>query len=156
MSSVTRFIRQIPVNASVHSATTVVGSPATYVYEFNPSASNVVGNYPPGYMTTASAALQAAITAAASAAGGAANLLLRDLGKSISAPIGSATGNIGFFRQVQIIAPASVASFNAGTFGVLGAANTPDALTDFMVVYVPISVMGVGVAPIPLTGPCAM
>lgn len=156
MSSVTRFIRQIPQSSSVHSAATVVATPATYVYEFNPSASNIVGNYPPGYMTTASAALQAAVAAAASAAGAGANLLLRDMGKTVSAPIGSATGNVGFFRQVQLIAPASVASFNAGTFGVLGASNTPDALTDYLTFFVPISIMGVGVAPIPLAGACSM
>ena len=150
MSSVTRFIRQIPSNASFHSATTVAATPATYVYEFVPSAANIVGNYAPGYVMTASAALQAAIAAAVATAGGAANLLLRDLGKTITAPVGSLTGNIAFFRQVQLIAPASVASFNAGTFGVLGATNTPDAYTDFLTFYVPISIGGVGVAPIPL------
>jgi hypothetical protein len=156
MSSVTRFIRQIPVNSTFHSASTVAGAPGTYAFELVPSASNIVGNYAPGYVASASAALQAAITAAASAAGGAANLLLRDMGKTVTAPIGSATGNIGFFRHVQLVAPASAASFNSGTFGVLGAANTPDAYTDYLSFLIPVSVMGVGAAPIPLAGACAM
>lgn len=154
MSSVTRFIRQIPTSNTYYSAATIAATPATYCYEFNPSASNTVGNYPPGYMTVSSAALQTAIAAAVSAAGSASNLILRDMGKTVQAPIGSLTGSVGFFRQVQLLSASALTAaqgYNGGsagnTFGVLGANNTPDALTDFHTFYVPITVMGIaGVA----------
>ena len=137
MSSVTRFIRQIPTSNTYYSATTVAGTPATYCYEFTPSASNVVGNYPPGNMSAASAALQAAIAQAVNAAGGAGlNLILRDMGKTVQAQVGG-SGAVGAFRQVQLLNVSS-----AATFGVLGASNTPDALTDYLTFYVPVVVLG--------------
>lgn len=149
MSSVTRFIRQIPVSASHLNAATVVANSATMVYELVPAASNVVGNYPPGYMQLASAALQAAITAAG------ANVVLRDMGKTILAPVGSASGNQGFFRQVQLLAPSNVNAsqgFNGGsagsTFGVLGAANVPDSYTDYLTFFIPVNVAGTNYGPI--------
>lgn len=155
MSSVTRFIRQIPAEASHLSAATIAASPATMVYEFVPAASNVVGSYPPGYLQLASAPLILAIQQAVAAAGAASNLILRDMGKTILAPVGSASGNQGFFRQVQLIAPAALSAsqgFNGGSngsaFGVLGAAGVPDAYTDFMTFYIPVSVAGVNYGPI--------
>lgn len=150
MSSVTRFIREIRQSASVLSASVVAAAPATLVYELVPSAANIVGNYPPGYVQTASAALILAIQQAVNAAGGAGNLVLRDLGKTILAPIGSASGNQGFFRHVQLLAPAALSAaqgFNGGSagssFGVLGAANTPDAYTDFLSFYIPSNIAGI-------------
>jgi hypothetical protein len=147
MSSVTRFIKQNQLAATYYSAAVVAATPATYCYEFVPSATNTVGNYPPGYMQTASALLQAAINQAVNAAGAAGNLILRDMGKTIQAPVSSLTGSVGFFRQVQLLSPALAASFVGGStglsFGVLGTANTPDAYTDFLVFYVPVVVGGV-------------
>jgi len=137
MSSVQRFIRQIQLASTYYSAASVVATPAAYAYQLTN-----------GVMSTASSGLQSAISTAG------ANVILRDMGKSVRAPLSN--GNIGFFRQVQLIAPALAASFNAGTFGVLGASNTPDALTDYLTFFVPISIMGVGVAPIPLAGACSM
>ena len=70
MSSVTRFIRQVPVSTTYYNADTVVGASSTLVFEFVPSGSNYVGNYPVagstsgGYVQAASAALQAAIAQA--------------------------------------------------------------------------------------------
>jgi hypothetical protein len=149
MSSVTRFIRQIPASASHLNAATVIANASTMVFELVPSATNVVGNYPPGHMQAASAALQAAIAAAG------ANVVLRDMGKTILAPVGSASGNQGFFRQVQLIAPAALSAsqgFNGGsagsTFGVLGASNVPDAYTDYLTFYIPVSVAGVNYGPV--------
>jgi len=149
MSSVTRFIRQIPASASHLNAATVVANAASMVYELVPSASNVVGNYPPGHMQLASAALVAAIGAAG------ANVVLRDMGKTILAPVTSLSGNQGFFRQVQLIAPAALSAsqgFNGGsagsTFGVLGASNVPDAYTDYLTFYIPVSVAGVNYGPV--------
>ena len=64
MSSVTRFIRQVPVSSTYYnvSAAVLAGS---NVYEFFPTSANVVGNYPPGYVSLAGAALQAALAVCA-------------------------------------------------------------------------------------------
>jgi hypothetical protein len=157
MSSVTRFIRQVPVSTTYYNAATVVGTPATYVYEFVPSGSNYVGNYPTflstagGWMQTASAELIAALAQAVNAAGGAGNLVLRDMGKTIFAPTSSAGTAFSYFRQVQLLDPNTISStqlFNGGTagstFGVLGGNNIPDAFTDFLTFYIPVNVAGVG------------
>lgn len=151
MSSVTRFIRQIPLATTYYNAAEVVRNPSTLAFEFVPTAANYVGNYPPGYVTAASAALQAAINEAANAATTAGTqLVLRDMGKTIRAPITSLTGNEGFFRQVQLLNPSAIVAsqgFIGGkagnTFGVLGANNTPDAYTNFMTFYIPVTVAGV-------------
>jgi hypothetical protein len=150
MSSVTRFIRQVPVSASYYNAVTILGATSTMVFELVASASNIVGNYPPGYVQTASAALQAALSDAVTAASGAGNLVLRDMGKTIFAPVGSLGGNSSYFRQVQLINPSAITAaqgFAGGvsgqTFGVLGGQNIPDANTDFLTFYIPVAVAGV-------------
>jgi hypothetical protein len=143
MSSVGRFIRQVDNSNHFLSAATVVATPGTYVYELVADASNIVGNYAPGYMAVASAALQAAITAANSRASN--NVILRDMGKTVRAPINSASGAIGFFRQVQLVDPA------LGAAGVLGAPATPDAYTNYLTFYVPIAINGVCVVPAAVT-----
>jgi hypothetical protein len=158
MSSVTRFIRQIPQSTTYYSAAGIIASPATLVYEFVPSSSNYVGNYPNpypdvtgGYVQTASLALQAAIAQANTFASG--NLVLRDMGKTIFAPTtNSSTASWAYFRQVQLIDPNVINSGASGfiggtsgtTFGVLGDQNTPDAYTDFLTFYIPVTVAGIG------------
>ena len=160
MSSVTRFIRQVPVSASVLNAAVVAAAPATLAYEFVPSAANIVGNYPPGFVQLASASLILAVQQAVNAAGSAGNLVLRDLGKTILAPIGSASGNLGFFRHVQLLAPSALSAsqgFNGGSagssFGVLGASNTPNAYTDYLSFYIPSNVAGVNGNPAAVASP---
>ena len=155
MSSVTRFIRQIPAEASRFSAATVAANPATMVYEFVPSASNIVGNYLPGFVQLASAPLILAVQEAVAAAGAASSLVLRDMGKTILAPVGSASGNQGYFRQVQLLRPAALSAsqgFNGGSngsaFGVLGAAGTPDAYTDYLSFYIPVGLNGINYGPV--------
>jgi hypothetical protein len=148
MSSVTRFIRQIPSSASHLNAAAVVAGAATLAFELVPSSGNIVGNYPPGYVQN-SAALAAAIAAANAAASGA--VLLRDMGKTILAPVavgGVLSGTQQYYRQVQLIAPAalSLSSGFVGNFGVLGAANTPTANVDYLSFFIPVSVAGVGAA----------
>jgi len=143
MSSVTRFIRQIPASASHLNAAAVVAGAATLAFELVPSSGNIVGNYPPGFVQN-SAALAAAIAAASAAASGA--VLLRDMGKTILAPVGSLSGAQQYYRQVQLIAPAALSSGFVGNFGVLGAANTPTANVDYLSFFIPVSVAGVGVA----------
>jgi hypothetical protein len=149
MSSVSRFIRQVPLSTTYYNAGTVATSPATYAYEFVPTSANYVGNYPPGYMTTA-ATLTQAILNAANAASGASNLVLRDMGKTIYAANDSTATNFGYFRQVQLLRPNVVTSTQgviggtAGTtFGVLGAANVPDNNTDYLTFFIPVTVAGV-------------
>lgn len=133
MSSVTRFIRQ---TSPAHQYFTVpAGYTGAAAYEFVAASGNTVGNYPPGYVQTASAALQAAITAAASTS------VFRDMGKTIRAPIGSLTGSVAFFRQVQMIAPTAIASYT-GAFGVQGGVAIPDSLTNYLTFYVPIAAIG--------------
>ncbi len=175
MSSVTRFIRQIPVSTTYYNASGLVtgtGASLTVVpntvFEFVPSSSNYVGNYPSGfndptggYVAPASAALTTALqqnyTATASANGAA--LVLRDMGKTIFAPITGAVGTPasstspwGYFRQVQLIRPGVInqatgsgfmGGVNGNTFGVLGAAGVPDAFTNYLTFYIPVSIGGV-------------
>lgn len=160
MSSVTRFIRQIPVGTNYYNAAAVVTNPLTngLVFEFAPSGSNYVGNYPTpfpsttgGTMIACSAALANAISAAVNASpSGAEKLVLRDMGKTLFAPTSAAGTSFGYFRQVQLINPNVISTtqgFNGGvngsTFGVLGAANTPDAFTNYLTFYIPVTVAGV-------------
>jgi hypothetical protein len=167
MSSVTRFIRQVPVSTTYYSAIGVVADSQNLAFEFVPSSSNYVGNYPAGYnnptggfVAPASAALQAAIAQAADV-----NqdntpgdlLLLRDMGKTIFAPLSNntttpatATSPWGYFRQVQLIAPQVITQgpgfmggVSGSTFGVLGAPGTPDPFTNYLTFYIPVTVAGV-------------
>ena len=144
MSSVQSFIRQIPVSAKYYNAATVVSSAASLAFEFVPTSANYVGNYPPGYVQN-NGALAAAIAAASAAASAA--VILRDMGKTIASVVGSSGTSIGFYRQVQLIAPAAVSSFIGGptgsTFGVLGAPLVPDNYTNYLTFYIPVTVAGV-------------
>lgn len=109
MTSVQKFLRQrhapntflpVPTNAT------------TSIYSFIAASGNYVGNYPPGYMVdTPDAALPV----------GYASMLLRDMGKTIKAPIDALTNAPGFFREVQFVSPVSVASATASSnFGIVG------------------------------------
>jgi len=92
---------------------------ATTLYTFIAGSGNVVGNYnnvPLGSMV--------AIGTATAGTGGVNSVfgspIFRDMGKTIQASVGT-TGTIGFFRQVQLINPVSVASPTSVTnFGVNG------------------------------------
>ena len=151
MSSVQRFIRQIPAQTQYYTAATVIASVATTAYELVPAAGNVVGNYPPGTMTAASAGsgVGLAILQAANALG-ATSLVLRDMGKTVRAALTANTAQVGFFRQVQLIAPAAITSYiggaSASSFGVLGSpAPGVDAYTSFQTFYIPIIALGASV-----------
>ena len=148
MSSVTRFIKQIPLSTTYYSVPASMLSAGTGVYEFQPSATNTVGNYAPGFMALAGAEMIAALVVA----GASTNLVLRDMGKTVQAPVTSLTGNVGFFRQVQLLKPAA----SGTSFGVLGAANVPDAYTDFFTFYIPVPIAGISVvAALSLAAPIA-
>jgi hypothetical protein len=140
MSSVTRFIRQVPVSTTYYNAVTVLGATSTMVFELVPSASNIVANYPPGHVKAAGPELIAALADAVTAHT-AANLVLRDMGKTIYAQYGTglAADPSAYFRQVQLLRPSSAVT----SFGVLGGQNIPDAYTDFLTFYIPVAVAGV-------------
>jgi hypothetical protein len=143
MSSVTRFIRQIQPDNTYYSAATVLGAPATYAYELVTSA-GAVGNYPAGVMTPASGLLATALTASTYAANSA---LLRDMGKTIRAPV-AGSGNVGYFRQVQLLIPS-----HAGVAAnVQGAVLVPDQYSPYLTFYVPVAVAGISAAVIPSHG----
>jgi hypothetical protein len=141
MSSVTRFIRQIQPDSTYFSAATVVSNAATDAYELVPASSAVVGNYPAGTMTVAGAgALYTAITNVNGTAGG--KVILRDMGKTVQAPITSASPAVSyFFRQVQLISLVN---------GVNGKVDEPTVNTDYLTFYIPISVAGSVSARVPL------
>jgi hypothetical protein len=148
MSSVTRFIKQVPLSTTYYSVPASMLSAGTGVYEFVPTATNTVGNYAPGFMQAASTALVNALATA----GPYTSCVLRDMGKTVQAPITSLTGNVGFFRQVQLLKPAA----SGTSFGVLGAVNTPDAYTDYFTFYIPVPVAGLSaVATMSLAFPAA-
>lgn len=162
MSSVTRFIRQIPVSTTYYDAASI--APAAGVsdaYLFIPDASNYVGNYNPGHMARATAASTAAGAAGlynllltTFAATPADELVLRDMGKTIKAAYTNTAGTLGtdmgFFREVQLLNPLAlglttntvIGGVNGSNFGVIG--PSPAYLT----LYISVTVAGVrGPAP---------
>lgn len=144
MSSVTRFIRQVPTGLSFYSLPAL-----SAIYEFVPSSANTVGNYPPGAMVQAanSSTLSTALQVSGAAyAGGSpqAGYLLRDMGKTVYAQVASSesaagTGIFQHFRMVQIIKPSA-----DGSSGIQGASTVPNSFTDYLTVYVPITVTAGG------------
>jgi len=105
MSSIQSFLRQRNVANSIFQAPT---APANCYYVFVAGPGNYVGNYPPGYMVQLD---EVPVDRGD---------LLRDMGKTIKAPIGdNVNAKSGFFREVQFIAPqAAVSATGSTTFGV--------------------------------------
>ena len=122
MSSVTRFIRQIPAETTYYNAGSVIVSGTLNAYDLNAQGA------------MAATALQSAVTAAIDAAGGASKLVLRDMGKTVRAALASDSSKVGHFRQVQLLAPVS-ASAAGSNFGIVAGAG-------YMTFYVPTVVMG--------------
>lgn len=148
MSSVTRFIRQVPVSTTYYSVNAAVLL-GTNMYEFQPTAANYVGNYPPGFMVLASS-VAADVACLATAAADGTTVVLRDMGKTIYAQITNSSGNAGWFRQVQLLKPTGITAaqgFIGGTsgqtFGVLGAQSVPNGNTDYFTFYIAVPVGGV-------------
>jgi hypothetical protein len=158
MSSVTRFLRQVPTGQALYGNgnNNSLGAIADAACLFVPGSGNYVGNYPPGLVCPADAATQAAIRTAA--AGLTQNLpIVRDMGKTIfaqtasslaNAQAGTGSGSYGYFRQVQVLIPqpiSAVQGFLGGVggsvFGVVG--GSPNAYAPYLTVYVPTTVAGV-------------
>ena len=155
MSSTQRFLRQRVVSNTLLSASALT-APNTQLYVMIAGAGNYVGNYPNavGWMVTASVA-GAALPLLPSTA------VLRDMGKTVYATVSastsaaSATAKPGFFREVQIVVPSTVASATASTtfgvgLGAAGAGTLPAALPSgnagddgYGTFYLPIVVDGV-------------
>lgn len=134
MSSVTRFLTQVNSSAAIFSA----GNIAAVAYDFNPASGNVVGNYPPGYVTAVPASTAALITSAVSA-----GAVLRDMGKTIYAGIGATPTAYGRFRQVQVLVPSIgtnnfIGGTTGSTSGVIGGVGIGSALTNYMTFYIPV------------------
>ena len=147
MSSVTRFLRQIPTGQTLYNASLV--DVAAAAYTFVPTSGNYVGNYPPGYVAVASAGVKNAILTAANPAGGVLPVV-RDMGKTIFAPISADAGVTSttgaYFRQIQVLVPQDISStqgfiggVGGNTFGVAGTAPT------YLTVYVRTTIGGAGV-----------
>jgi hypothetical protein len=151
MSSVTRFLRQVPTGiAQLNSV------PTSDALDFIPATGNYVGNYPPGYVVPASqTGLASALTDAENGVGTA---LVRDMGKTIycsySPTVGGTPTQAGFYRQYQLLKvnPITISQGFIGgpsgtNFGVVGPAiaTTPGTST-YVTFYLPTFVAGVGSA----------
>lgn len=134
MSSVTRFMKQVAPSNTYYNVNSAVLA-GTNLYELVPSARNVVANYPPGYVQLMSGG---SLPTQLAAQGDATNLVLRDMGKTIYAPVASLSGNAGYFRQVQLMKPGVLSSA-----GVLGAAAVPDAYSPYFTCYIAVPMNGV-------------
>jgi hypothetical protein len=147
MSSVTRFLKQHDVSQSYLSAPT-----RTLLLEFVPAVAGSTGNYPDGYVR---AVQDPVLTAILAQTAGAPGFILRDMGKTIKARNAQTTGDYGYFRQVQLLAPRGLTAAGApvsATVGVMG-----EAAYNYFTLYVPAPVAGIlALAPIagvsPLVG----
>jgi hypothetical protein len=155
MSSVTRFLRQIPTGANFVS----VSSLSTTALDFVPATGNYVGNYPPGYVVPANqTGLSTILSNALTVTNG--QFIIRDMGKTILAPF-VATLNAsltaapqGYFREYQLLQVSPISAtqlFNGGvagnTFGVIGPGNaTLPGTSTYATFYLPVSIGGVGSA----------
>jgi hypothetical protein len=154
MSSVTRFLRQVPTGLQ-YAATS--GDITTTALDFVPTSGNYVGNYPPGYVVPAA---QTGLSAAlADAAISGSDAFIRDMGKTIFCPyaatIGATFTNYGYFRQYQALVPTPITATqgfiggNGGnTFGVVGPATplAASGTSTYVTFYLPVAVGGVGAA----------
>ena len=165
--------RQIPLTTTYYDATTVVNNPGQYAYSFIPTTGQ--GAYAnvyttKGYMQDAEVdevlggTLKLSIEQAVAAAGGPNMVVLRDLGKTVSAQYWTFV-NIttfdrntkGYFRQVQLISPTALGANgwnggpNGSTFGVTGfpsqsfQISTNDALnlSSYLTFYIPVSIANI-------------
>jgi hypothetical protein len=153
MSSCQRFLKQVAPSNTYYAVSAVVkANPESYLYDFAADSANVVGNYPPGVMTPVNSNF---ITNAAGVLSDAAPLVLRDMGKTIKAPLTTALGAVGFYRQVQLLVPGAVNNVggSSGTSsGVLGGPTSPSSLTPYATCYIPVVVLGQLSAPLPVGG----
>jgi hypothetical protein len=146
MSSVTRFLRQRQTGQTMLQGPAATG--ADVYFNFVAGPGNFVGNYPPGEMVDATLNVAGLIANV----GVATTPVMRDMGKTIKASVvsGPDVGTPGFFREVQLLIPSTVAfPTSASNNGVIGqlpgqlpaVGNTGDA--GYATFYIPIVVDGV-------------
>jgi hypothetical protein len=154
MSSVTRFLRQIPTGVGLVNPSSLT----TSALDFVPASGNYVGNYPPGYVVPA--AQTGLSTALTNAAAGSGQAVIRDMGKTIFCPyvatVGASTAAApsGYFREYQLLmvnpvsaAQGFIGGVSGNNFGVVGpsSATVPGSST-YVTFYLPSMVAGVGSA----------
>ena len=148
MSSVTRFIRQIPVSTTYYDSANALANS----YAFIPTPANYVGNYPPGgVVKTAGSTLTAVINLHGQINANFANSVVRDLGKTIYAEILDAAGasisvpTFGYFREVQLLNPLPIGlTSNTLIGGTTGTAFGVGGLSPaYLTFYIPVAVAGV-------------
>lgn len=149
MSSVTRFLRQIPVSTTYYS----LPDSSASLYVFDPDSNNYVGNYPPGLMKIAPEipAVKAWMTAYGiyDQSGNAvrSKFILRDMGKTFRAPM-VAGQQEQFYRQVQILepgpfpVPCPALSKTDGASGVIGGSMVPTMDSKYATFYIPVAIGG--------------
>lgn len=150
MSSVTRFLRQLPTGIAQLNDTFTSSA-----LDFVPATGNYVGNYPPGYVVPGSqTGLSTILTNYASQTG----TVVRDMGKTIFCPYAATVNGTqtysGFFRQYQLlvtspitISQGCIGGVNGNNFGVVGPANaTVPGTSTYVTFYLPTFVAGVGAA----------
>jgi hypothetical protein len=116
MSSIQSFLRQ---RNPATSLTKPPGNNGCY-YTFVADNGNYVGNYPPGYM------VPVAVTVIPANIDTYINVLMRDMGKTIKAPLGviantpivNPAATSGFFREIQLIEAFGAGTAQGNTFGV--------------------------------------
>jgi hypothetical protein len=151
------YFKTICVANTYYNAAAVLNDPANLIYEFIPSPTNICnGNYPPGYMELASPYLITAIDEIVNSTediGGASCFVLRDMGKTIYAPISD--NSFGYFRMVQLVCPQPIPYLNiynnqlggpgGSKYGIFGGVAIPDDYTNYTTFYIPVVVGGVAV-----------
>jgi len=164
MSSVTRFLKQLPAGGNqVYVNNASLANLLSVAFELVPTSGNVVGNYPPALMVQAAASgtgLDGQIAnafQAAQVAGGVG--VLRDMGKTVfaqaatgtaAAPTAVAANGFSYFRQVQLLVPQgltnsyAIGGTSGPTFGVIGQ-NL--ALSPYVTFYIPSAVAGIVLQP---------
>jgi hypothetical protein len=150
MSSVTRFLRQIPTGVGQLNGTFSGSS----VLDFIPTSGNYVGNYPPGYIVPGT--VTGLSSAVADALNGTGQAVVRDMGKTIFCPyaatVGGAQTQSGFFRQYQLLmvtpitnSQGFIGGVNGNNFGVVGPSSaTVPGTSTYVTFYLPTLVAGVG------------
>jgi len=151
MSSVTRFLRQIPAENQYVGGPIELATLAPLAYEFVNTTANYTGNYPPGAMVLGSTDTSTYINFQilnARQFNPNAMYTLRDMGKTIYAGIAVSVSdaqnllnitNHGYFRQYQLLVfPGS--STVPNTFGVGG--SNSGGYTPYLTFYLPSIVAG--------------
>ena len=152
MSSVTRFIKQVTPGLNI------IAPPAlSALYEFVPNSSNYVGNYTPGAMVQASNS--PTLLAYLTVAGGpyatgtlVPGVIARDMGKTIKASVATTEADAiagivvvsseQHWRMIQLLRPK--AGNTDGASGVQGGPTIPNGYSDYVTVYIPVTVVGTG------------